>query len=638
MSWMQAEAQLTLERLLPRLNTAGVDPLFEQRLAAHFPRFFAHYLSLYGNLYDCIYHIEQTLHSMLEMIRQRPADLQALDALREADPEWFTSERMLGGVAYVDRFAGTLAGLRERIPYFQELGLTYMHLMPLFAVPEPHNDGGYAISSFREVNPKLGTMQELVALSADMRAQGISLVLDFVFNHTADDHIWARRALNGEVRYQRFYRMFDDRTLPDQYERHLREIFPEFAPGAFTWRPEISKWVWTTFWPFQWDLNYANPEVFTAMFGEMLFLANQGVEVLRLDAVPFVWKEAGTACENLPQVHDLICAFNALMRIAAPALIFKSEAIVHPRDVRSYVSAQECPLSYNPIMMVALWEAAATRDVRFLTHTMQKQFGLIGGASWVNYLRSHDDIGWGFADEDAADLGINGFDHRYFLNMFYTGRYPGTFARGLPFNYNPRTQDMRINGTLASLAGLEQALESGDATLIEHAIRRIVLLFSVVFSAGGIPLIYLGDEIGTLNDYSYADRPETVSDSRWVHRPAASPESYARRTDATTPEGAIYSRLQRLIALRKSHPVFADEDTRFFDSGSRHVLAFTRHEQMLVLANFSDQPQAVALDELLVHDALARADHWQELVSEQPIARGALTLDPWSFVWLVPAL
>lgn len=637
MSWMQLQAQLTLQRLLPRLNAAGVDSQFEQRLVQHFPSFFAHFLTLYGNLYDCIYHIEQTLHIMLDMMRARPEDLRALDAVREADPLWFTSERMLGGVAYVDRFAGTLAGMRERLPYFQELGLTYLHLMPLFAVPEPHNDGGYAIRSFREVNPRLGSMAELAALATEMRGYGISLVLDFVFNHTADTHEWAQRARQGDVRYQAFYRMFDDRTLPDQYERHLREIFPDFAPGAFTWQPDMRKWVWTTFWPFQWDLNYANPEVFTAMFSEMLFLANHGVEVLRLDAVPFVWKEPGTACENLPQVHDLICALNALMRIAAPALTFKSEAIVHPRDVRSYVSSQECALSYNPILMVSLWEAAATRDVRFMTHTMQKQFALPAGAAWVNYLRSHDDIGWGFADEDAADLGINSFDHRYFLNMFYTGRFPGTFAKGLPFNYNPRTQDMRINGTLASLAGLEQALETGNPVLIDAAINRIVLLFSVVFSAGGIPLIYLGDEIGTLNDYTFSEHPDTATDSRWVHRPAASADGYARRMDPSTPQGAVYTRLQRLIAVRKSQPVFAEESTRFFDSGNPHVLAFTRHETLLVLANFSDHPQQIALDALHLEGALAQARQLRDLVTEHTMERAALTLPPCGYVWLAPA-
>jgi len=627
------EAALTLRRLRPRLEvrlSSDVDaPLFLERLERGFPRLFRLLYTLYGAQYDFFYHIETMLYAAADGFLVRPPELRSLDAIREEKPDWFQSEQMIGAVGYVDLFAGTLQGAQARIPYFQELGLTYLHLMPLYRAPEDHNDGGYAVSNFREVNPALGTMADLVQLTRILRTHGISLVLDFVFNHTSDEHEWAQKALSGDKTYQSYYRMFVDRTLPDQYEQQLREIFPEQAPGNFTYRHELEKWVWTTFYPFQWDLNYANPELFTAMLGEMIFLANQGVEVLRLDAVPFIWKQLGTNCENLPETHLIIQAYNALIQIACPALLFKSEAIVHPRDVRSYIRTDECPLSYNPIMMVALWDALATRKVNFFTHTMQKQFPLMGNTAWLNYIRSHDDIGWGFADEDANELGIYGPDHRRFLNTFYTGKFEGSFANGLPFNYNPKNGDMRISGTAASLAGLEQAVYLGDDALLEHAIRRLLLMFSVCLSVGGIPLLYLGDELGTVNDFSYLEDPSKRADNRWVHRPFTNPAHMEARHDPTTVSGRIFQPLKRLIETRKSMPVLADGETSFVDSGNPHVLAYTRHNQFLALVNFSDFPQKVDFG-LFTQDA-----HLIDAVSGSTVPNGLITLDSYQFHWLI---
>ena len=330
--------------------------------------------------------------------------------------------------------------------------------MPLFKVPEAENDGGYAVSSYRQVNPAWGTIEDLTNLADSLRKEGISLVLDLVFNHTSDEHDWVKQALEGKLEFQEYYRMFPDRVMPDAYEKNMREIFPDEHPGAFTYRKEIDRWVWTTFHAYQWDLNYANPAVFNQMAGEMLFLANLGVEVLRLDAVAFIWKELGTSSENLPQAHLLIQAFNAVARIASPALLFKSEAIVHPDDVVKYIHPDECQLSYNPLLMALLWNTLATRKVDLLDQALRQRFRLPEGTAWVNYVRCHDDIGWTFSDEDAANLNINGTDHRQFLNDFYSGRFPGSFARGLPFQENPKTGDVRISGTCASLAGLEKAL------------------------------------------------------------------------------------------------------------------------------------------------------------------------------------
>lgn len=635
--WLQEQADLALERLLPAtlafIEDETARDTFEQRLGAHFATFFELYLQLYGQQHDFYHHLGEALRTCATMYAARSPALKQLDNQREQNQDWFQSNAMLGGVCYVDLFAGTLEGLRGQIPYLRELGLTYLHLMPLFKCPQPRNDGGYAVSSFREVNPTLGTMEDLARLTHELREVGISLCVDFVFNHTSDEHDWALQALKGEKRYQRYYRMFNSRTLPDLYEPYLREIFPEQAPGSFTYRADIQKWVWTTFYPFQWDLNYENPDLFNAMLGEMLFLANQGIEVLRLDAVPFIWKQLGTNCENLPQAHTIIRAYNALMRIAAPALLFKSEAIVHPRDVRSYIAPEECPLSYNPIMMVSLWEAIATRETTFFTHTMQKQFPLPTGTAWLNYIRSHDDIGWGFADEDAVEVGINGFDHRNFLNQFYTGRFEGSFAIGLPFNYNPINGDMRICGTTASLVGIEQALKQDNTVYLNDAINRLLLILSVTLSAGGIPLLYLGDEVGTLNDYRYQEDPNKVEDNRWVHRPPANAAAYRARDDAKTVSGRVFQALHRLIQVRKTTPVLQDGHTRFFHVGNRHVLGYSRHDSLLVLANFSEQPQMV--NPALLEASFPMQGMMRDLVSgadadmHQPI-----TLQPYQFMWL----
>ena len=626
-------SQVTLHRLLPRLDPlvpAGDErTVFYARLERYFPTVFRLLYELYGERYDFFYHLEQIMIATTQLYAARSTDLKTLDRQREQEPDWFHSEQMVGGVCYVDLFAGDLEGIREKIPYFQELKLTYLHLMPLFRAPQGHNDGGYAISSYREVEPQLGTTEQLASLAADLRAAGISLVLDFVFNHTSDEHDWALRALDGEEDYQDFYFMFPDRTLPDQYERTLREIFPEQAPGCFTYRPEIDKWVWTTFHNFQWDLNYANPRVFRAMLGELLFIANLGIEVLRLDAVAFIWKQMGTPCEGLPQVHTIIKAFNALVRIAAPAMLFKSEAIVHPAEVARYIHLDEAPLSYNPTLMALLWESLATRKVTLLHHSMQKRFAMPEGCSWVNYIRCHDDIGWTFADEDAWEIGINGFDHRQFLNQFYTGQFPGSFARGVPFNFNPITKDMRISGMAASLAGLEHALETGNDRYRELALRRIELIFSVIMSAGGIPLIYLGDEIAMLNDYGYRDDPDQFDDSRWVHRLAFDWDRANERNDPNTDAGRIFQTVTRLIDIRRKLPAFANSQTQFLNTRNDHVLGYVRGGQLLVLANFCEEKQTVRLGwipqspvDLVTGDVVDR---------HKPIM-----LAPYQFVWLAP--
>jgi amylosucrase len=643
--WHVTESVRTLARLWPRLREAfpaGAEArrdAFEARLARHLPRLLAAFHGLYGWRYDFFWHLEQLLRTAADSAAARAPDLLALDAVREAAPAWIADHQALGAVGYVDRFAGSLAGLRGRIPYLRDLGLTYLHLMPLFRSPPGENDGGYAVSDYRAVDPALGTMPELADLARELRRAGISLVLDLILNHTADDHPWAAAAKAGDADAQAFYWMFDDRRLPDRYQPHLRAIFPERGGDAFTWRPDVpgphgGKWVWTTFYPFQWDLNYRNPALFVAIAGEMLFLANQGVEVLRLDAVPFLWKEPGTNCENRPEAHTVVKALNAVAAIAAPALAFKSEAIVHPDEVVRWVGAEECRLSYNPLLMALLWEGLATGEARLLADALERRHALPEGTAWVNYLRCHDDIGWGFADEDALRLGIRPADHRAFLNAFYCGRTPMSFARGLPFQESPATGDCRICGTLASLAGLEQAVEAGEPLAVDLAVRRILLLHGIILTVGGVPLLYLGDEVAQLNDYTFRDDPRSAADARWVHRPRFPDERLARARGpaADAAEARVFQGLRRLLRLRRETPALAGNRLHLVELASPHLLAYRREhagQRCLVLASLA--AREVWLDPAPLLAAMAAPRLHDRLEGLTLAAGQEIALGPYAF-------
>jgi amylosucrase len=613
-----AQAELALaelhRRLAARLEAAGARRAgIEGRLQQHLPQLIDALLPLFGHRWDFAWHLEAMVRTAVEAAIERPGRLAERDITRS--PDWIGDSRQIGAMGYVDRFAGSILGLRDRLPHLQRLGITYLHLMPLFKVPDGPNDGGYAVSSYREVAPRLGTMQQLAEFAGELHERGIALVVDFVLNHTADDHPWAMAAKAGDKTKQAYYWVFDDRRDADVYARHLREIFPDRGGDAFIWRDDLDggKWVWSTFHPFQWDLNYANPAVLNAILGEMLFLANQGVDVLRLDAVPFLWKKPGTPCENLPEAHLVVRALNAAAAIAAPSLVFKSEAIVHPDEVARYVRPDECRLSYNPLLMCSLWDALATRDTRHLRDILSRRFATPNGTAWVNYLRCHDDIGWGMANEDLVGLGIDPEAHRRFLNQFYTGRFPGSFARGLPFQENPRTGDCRVSGTCAALAGLESALAVDDATLIEHAVRRIILMHALVYTMGGIPLVYLGDEIAQPNDVSYTSRPAEAADNRWVHRPFFSDERLASALrDSGTPEGRVLEALVRLGGLRQNEPALGVGDLTVIMLDQRYTLAFERSaadRRLTIVANMSEHWVDI---EVTLLGLVPRHDLWNE--------------------------
>lgn len=596
-----------LNRIRARFAPAGrsrgaIHAEFEARLDAEFDNLASLLHQLYGTRPDFAYRLEEIVTDAWEAFRARPARLKERDRRFPPESGWFASNTQIGAVCYVDRWAGSFRGIAERIPYLRELGVTYLHLMPFFKCPEKENDGGYAVSSYRDTDPGLGTMADLEDLAVKLDRAGISLVADFIFNHTSDEHAWALAAKSGDERMRERYLTFPDRTGPDEYGRTLRDIFPEARRGSFTWNPELGRWVWTTFHSYQWDLRYANPDVFAAMAREMTSLANRGISILRLDAVAFVWKRKGTSCENLPEAHTIIRAFQAVARLACPSLLFKSEAIVHPDDIARYISLRECQLSYNPLLMAELWEAAATKDVRLLRYSIWHRHDVPAGCAWVNYVRCHDDIGWTFADEDAAALGMKGGDHRKFLNDFYMGSFPGSFARGVSFQYNPDTGDRRICGTAASLAGIDRDSSRDPGKDRETALRRLLLLHGIAYSAGGIPLLYLGDELAVENDERWAEDPAHMGDSRWTHRPVWQEALARERHDLSTVTGRVFAAFVKMGKIRAAHDVFSAPGLEVLETGHPSVLAYRKTaarpdggtESLIVIGNFAEQAATCA--------------------------------------------
>jgi amylosucrase len=580
--------------------------------------------------------------ALVECAAGRPEDMRLLDLERDLEPDWFQRPGMMGYVFYIDRFAGTLRGILDKADYLAELGVTYIHLMPCLKPRPGDSDGGYSVMDYRAINPELGTMDDLEAVTAALRRRGMSVCVDLVLNHTAKEHDWALRARSGDRQYQDYYWMFPDRTLPDRYEQTLLEIFPAHAPGNFTWYADMRKWVWTTFNEHQWDLNWSNPEVFLEIVKVMLFLANKGVEVLRLDAVAFMWKRMGSNCQNQPEVHQLLQALRAASRIVAPALIHKAEAIVAPRDLSAYLgqgrhTGREGNLAYHNSLMVQFWSALATRKTELMTHVLRAHFPeSFVNAAWATYLRCHDDIGWAVTDEDAAAVGISGFAHRAFLADFYAGRFPGSFARGGDFQSNPGTGDKRTNGTCASLCGLETALESNDPAAIDAAVHRILMGHALIASFGGIPLIYMGDELGMLNDHGFEADEHLKHDGRWMHRPKMDWRKAARRHDPEAIEGRIYAGIRNIVERRRATPhIHAANPVSILDLGIDGLFAFARRSPVGALVcvfNFAERWREIPRQVLERHGV----SDWHDRLADAAVTlRGdALPFPPQGRIWL----
>ncbi len=612
------------------------------RLERYSPQMRESLEAVYGEQAGTTY--ERLVELASRAIAERPEDLRVLDEARLLSPDWLQQPRMVGYVCYTDRFAGTLAQIGDHLDYLESLGVTYLHLMPLLKPRPGENDGGYAVADYRSVREDLGTMDDLAALAARLRERGISLVVDLVLNHVTPEHEWAQRARAGEQKYRDYFLVFDDRTEPDAYERTLPEVFPDFAPGNFTWDEDLQAWVWTTFNSYQWDLNWANPDVLLEMADVICYLANQGVEVLRLDAIAFIWKRLGTSCQNEPEVHHITRVLRSLLRVVAPAVAFKAEAIVGPDDLVKYLGIGEhygkvSDTAYHNALMVHLWSAIASRDTRLLQLALSRFPPKASTTTWATYVRCHDDIGWAISDADAAAAMVTGPGHRSFLSDFYSGEAPGSFAKGLVFQFNPETNDRRISGSMASLAGLEAALEAGDGLAVDAAIARIRLLFAAVMGFGGVPLIYMGDEIAMLNDYSYTDDPDHARDNRWVHRPTMDWEQVAdTESDTWSPAARVLTAVRHLVQVRARTPqLHASVESQVLAAPDRRLLLVVRNHPlgaMVQLSNVSETPVQIATAWLRDLVGSSRAS---ELLSgfDYDLTPHQLTVQPYQVLWFV---
>lgn len=635
-----------LNRLKPEISEEDLRH-FYTRLGANFYAIHSLFYRLYGDRSDFEAQVQRLVETMARQYILRADALRQLDIEREKDCNWFLSQKWVGMALYSNGFAGTLNGVREKLPYFQELGVNLVHVMPLMRCPEGESDGGYAVSDFRAVDPRVGSLDDLRRLAKGMREQDILLVLDVVLNHTSNEHEWAKRARAGEATYQNYYYTYATRTIPDMFEQNMPEIFPETSPGNFTWDGEMRRWVMTVFNSYQWDLNYSNPAVFIEMLDIILYWANQGADILRLDAVAFLWKKMGSMCQNEHEAHLILQLFKDCTQVVAPGVLFIAEAIVAPVEVIKYfgedaVIAKECELAYNATFMALLWDAVATKNVKLLRRGLQSLPVKLDRATWLNYIRCHDDIGLGFDDRDIMASGYDPREHRKYLLDYFTGRFEGSFARGMPFGQNEKTGDARISGSLASLIGLEYALEQDDEQAIDDAIRMILLLHGVIFSFGGIPLLYYGDELGTLNNDAYLADPLKSRDTRWVHRPTIDWERAERRNTRGTVEYRIFSALKRMIAVRKQIEVFADFNNReLYDVTNPHLFVFERyssmrqHQSILVVANFDATPQSIDLREVGNWGRLPATKYVDYFPGERPdAANHTVAIPPYAVCWL----
>jgi len=607
-------AHALLNRILNEAELPPADPRmrpFYTRLGANFYAIHSLFHYLYSTHPDFESQLTRLVSVLASRFRNRSEALKDNDRERETNHEWFLDQKWVGMALYSDGFAEDLNGVRQRLDYLQELGVNLVHVMPILECPKGASDGGYAVSNFRNVDSRVGTLEDLIELANDMRSRRMLLTLDVVLNHTSDEHPWAEKAREGDPRYQAYYHVYDNRSIPDRYEQSMPEVFPESSPGNFTFDEQMQKWVMTVFNSYQWDLNYRNPAVFVEMLDIALFWANRGADVIRLDAVAFLWKKIGTTCQNEREAHLILQLMKDCCQVTAPGVLFIAEAIVAPVEIVKYfgedaVIAKECDIAYNATFMALMWDAYATRNAKLLRRGVASIPNKLEHATWLNYVRCHDDIGLGFDDRDIHAAGYEPASHRRFLLEFLTGRFDGSASRGQPFAQNAQTGDARISGSLASLAGLEAAIDAEDETAIQHAVDRILLMHSLIMSFGGIPLLYYGDEIGTVNDESYQSDTHKAIDNRWLHRPRIDWQKAERRLQRGTVEQQIFDGLKRMISVRKSIDAFADHNNReLLSPNDEHLFAFLRTSSggtapntVLVIANFDDQPHDFSLKEL----------------------------------------
>lgn len=585
---------------------------------------------LYMELYDDQEHFDELCASMKQFYDTRKKGLKASDLTREADPNWYKGSDILGMMMYTKMFGGNLKGVKKHLDYLKECGINYLHLMPLMESPKDRSDGGYAVADFRKVQPELGTIRDLESLASECRKQGISICLDFVMNHTSEDHEWAKRARAGEKEYQDRYFFYDNWDIPSQFEKTVPQVFPTTAPGNFTWLPEIEKVVMTTFYPYQWDLNYANPVVFNEMMYNFLYFANLGIDIIRIDAVPYIWKELGTSCRNLQKVHTIVRMMRMIGEIVCPGILLLGEVVMEPEKVVPYFGTPEkpeCHMLYNVTTMATIWNTVATKDTRLLEKQLDSVYHLPGEYTFLNYLRCHDDIGWGLDYDSLGGWGMDQVAHKQFLNDFFTGKYKESFSRGVLYNDDPVSKDARFCGTTASMCGIEEALEKQDEGKMDQAIRLDLMLHGFMLQQSGIPVIYSGDEVGALNDNHYKEDPEKAEDSRYIHRGQFDWKLTEKIQQEGTVQNRIFYGLRRMEEIRMEHEVFSsDALARTMDMEDDSILGILRTgetEEMLGVYNFSDAPKKVSLQET-----------WTDLLNDETYDTEFL-LKPYDFRWMI---
>ena len=609
-------------------NVNNTEKNFAQRMEKHQDELRWLYMELYGN--DAMY--AELCEQMHDYYLKRSTELKKRDIKKEKNPDWFKEKEMLGMMLYIDNFAGNLKGVEKKLAYLKECNVNCLHLMPFLDTPKGKSDGGYAVADFRKVRPDLGTMKDLARLTEKCHENGMNVCMDFVMNHTSEEHEWAKRARAGEGEYMSRYFFYDNGDIPARYEETVPQVFPTTAPGNFTWLPEIGHYVLTTFYPYQWDLNYRNPRVFNEMMYNFLFLANQGMDIIRIDAVPYIWKELGTSCRNLKEVHTIVRMMRMIAEIVCPSVILLGEVVMEPEKVVPYfgtVEKPECHMLYNVTTMATTWNSIATRDIRLLKKQMDIVSRLPKQYTFLNYLRCHDDIGWGLDFDTLKQWGMEEPSHKRYLNDYFTGKIAGSISRGELYNDDPVTQDARFCGTTASMCGIEAAGFEGNAEKMQVAIQEDLMLHAYMLTQSGIPMLYSGDELGQVNDYSYKDDAEKASDSRYLHRGAFLWELADKRKDLSTVQGQLFQMLNRLEQIRRQENVFSQEaEVYTYDVHNDSILGILREykgERFIALFNFSENEQTAWMQEEGIFRNLVNG----EIVEvKDPVLKG------YEFVWM----
>lgn len=610
-------------------STQEPDAVYRRRFERHFDELKWLYMELYNNSSM----FAELCDRMEQFYQERNGVLRRSDEDREKRPDWYKQNDMMGMMFYIDNFAGNMAGVEAKLDYIEDCGVNYIHLMPFLDTPKGRSDGGYAVSDFRKVQEKLGTMEDLESLTASCHKKGINVCMDFVMNHTSEDHEWAKRARQGEGEYMSRYFFFDNWTIPSMFEETVPQVFPTTAPGNFTWLPEAGHYVMTSFYPYQWDLNYRNPRVFNEMMYNFLYLANRGIDIIRIDAVPYIWKELGTPCRNLKQVHTIVRMMRMIGEIVCPGILLLGEVVMEPEKVVPYfgtVEKPECHMLYNVTTMATTWHTVATRDTRLLKKQLDIVNSLPKDYVFLNYLRCHDDIGWGLDYPTLAVEGLGERSHKQYLNDYFQGYAGASNSRGELYNADPVTGDARFCATTASMCGIEKAGFEQDAEAMEKAIRYDVMLHAYMFMQSGIPVLYSGDEIGQVNDYTYKDDPDKAEDSRYIHRGKMDWDLAAKRKDAESVQGKIFRQIRQLEDIRKKERAFVSyADSWTIETWEQGVLCMGRYydgEKIIGIFNFSEYDKTAWINET--------DGEYTDLISGQKMEARGVNVPAYGFYYL----